>query len=123
DGLIGGEQLQIGYAIDCCPPTNGCEVVGLACIGCHDEFSAVLERYYALATICIERVLTRHTEARHQAARGIVDSGVNDFAVARGCLRAYCVRGLRDNDFSAGKREDSGDCQAYHTSADHYAVD
>ena len=87
-----------------------------------DELAAPSERNAAFAAIGVERLAAGDAEARHQAAGGIVDAGVDDFAVARGGLRADRLGRLEHDDLAPGERQRTRDGEADHARAGDHTV-
>src|SRR5690606_39163140 len=78
---------NLGYILDAVGAGargNGGKLVHLILAGCDDELAAAPVREAVRIEIGMEAVAARHAEAGAQASFGIVDSGVNDLAVARG---------------------------------------
>ncbi len=75
------------------------------------------------AHVGIEQAPAGDAGARHQAALGIVDAGVDDFGIPRAGLGADAFGRLDDDDLTAGKGKGAGDGEADDTCADHNAVD
>ena len=89
--------------------------------GRDDQLAGIAMRDVALAAIGIQRLLARDAQPRHQAAGGIVDSGVDYLAVARRGHGADRVARLQHDHFAAGQSEAPGDGQPDHAGADYDA--
>ena len=99
------------------------ELRAFGLVGGHDQLAAIAMRHAVLGAVGIEQAPAGDAGARHQAALGIVDAGVDDFGIARAGLGADAFGGLDDDDLTAGKGKGAGDGEADDTCADHNAVD
>ena len=66
----------------------------------------------------LECLLAADAEPRLQAARLVVEPGVDDLAVVGGGLGADALRPLQYQDLLAGRSERAGDGQAHHAGTD-----
>ena len=88
----------------------------------HQDLADPFVRDAELAAERIERMLPGHTKLRFQAPRGVVDPGVDHFAVARGSFRADHVGRFQDHHLVAPERHLARHRQADHTGADHRTI-
>ncbi len=99
------------------------KLVALDLVGRDDQLAAVEMRHAVLLAIGIEHAPAGDAGARHQAALGVVDAGVDDLGIARARFGADGFGGLHDNDLTAGEGKRPGDGKAYNTCANDNAVD
>ena len=92
-------------------------------IGRDDQLAAVAVRHALFCAIGVQRASPGDAEARHEAVRRIVDAGVNDLAVARGCFGADALGRVQHDDLASGQRQRACHRQADDAGADHDAVD
>ena len=78
-----GEVREVVDAVGRRGLGDGVEHRYLAVVGGEDEFSQALERYLVLFAEGVEAVFAFHAEAGFEGAGGIIEAGVDDFAVAR----------------------------------------
>ncbi len=92
-------------------------------VGGGDQLAAIAMRHPVLGAVGIEQAAAGNAGARHQAALGIIDAGVDDFGIARAGLGADALGRLQHDDLTAGKGKGAGDGKTHHAGADHDAVD
>ena len=82
--------------------------IALLAVGRHDQLAAIAVRYAVLLAVVIEQAPALDAGARHQAALGIVDAGVDDLGVARAGPGADALGSLENDDLTAGKGKRAG---------------
>jgi len=83
-----------------------------------EQLAAAGVRHLVLGAEGIEQLLAAHAQGRAQAARRIVDAGVDHLAVAGAGLRADQLVLLQHHHLMAGDRQRPGDGQAHRAGAD-----
>ena len=91
--------------------------------GRHDQFAAIPVRDAVSVAIAVERMLAGNARPRHPAAGGIVDPGMDHFAVARGCYRADALGLVQNHHFTAGPRQPPCHRKADHPGPDNDALE
>src|SRR5438876_11180347 len=91
-------------------------------VGGDDQLAAAPVRNATLGEETIERAPARHAQLRLERPRGIVDSRVNDLAVARAGARADRALALEHDGFAPAERQGSGDGETHHAGADYDRV-
>ena len=102
---VTGEGLQVEHAIGFRVSPDRLQFCGFFRRGCDDQLAAIAMRDAVVAAIFIQRTLAADAHPRHQASRGIIDAGVDHFAVARRGDGADTFRRLQDDDLAAGLRQ------------------
>ena len=87
-----------------------------------DELAQAVMIDRTVAAIGIETVAPRDAQPCLQACRRIIDSGMNDFRIARTRLRANATGGFDDVDLTPGERQSARDRETDDASADDGAV-
>src|SRR5579872_1403499 len=77
--------------------------------GSHDQLAAMTMRNALVAAIPIERLSAADAHPRHQAARSIIDAGMDHLAVARGGDGANSLGRFQDDDLAAALCQPPGD--------------
>ena len=123
DRLGGAEQAHALDAVGLGAALDLGELLGLGVVGGDDQLAAIPVRHAVLGTVGIEQAPAGDAGARHQAALGIVDAGVDDLGIARAGLGADAFGCLDDDDLAAGKGKRARHGEADDACADHNAVD
>ena len=117
------QQGQVGHPVGGGAALDGFELARLLLVGRHDQLAAAGVRHAALPAIVVEHVLALDAGARHQAAGGVVDAGVDHLGVARGGLGADPLRGVQHQHLAPGERQRARHRQADDAGADHHAIE
>ena len=120
---IAAQELHALDAVGLGAALDRLQQLALLGVGGHDQLAAIAVRHAVLGTIGVELAAALDAGARHQAALGIVDAGVNDLGIARAGLGADAFRRLEHDDLTAGKGKGAGHGEAHHARADHDAID
>ena len=123
DRLGGAQEAHALDAIGLGAALDLGQLLALGLVGGDDQLAAIAVRHAVLGAVGIEQAPAGDAGARHQAALGIVDAGVDDLGIARAGLGADAFGGLDDDDLTAGKGKGAGDGEADDAGADHNAVD
>src|SRR5579862_10421 len=100
-----------------------CQLFGFACRRCNDQLSAIAVWNALLAAIPVEGLLAADAHLRHQAAGAVIDSGVDDFAVARGSDGADSFGRLQHDHLAAALSQLPRHGKADHSRPDNDALD
>ena len=90
--------------------------------GRDDQLAAIAMRDAVVPAISIERALAADAHPRHQAARLVIDAGVDHLAVARGRHGADRLGRLQHDHLAAGLRQPPRDRKADHARTDNDAL-
>ncbi|MOA22557.1 hypothetical protein D3C78_1431200 [compost metagenome] len=121
-GFFARDELQVVNAIGAGALRNAFQLGRLVAVGGDDELAQALVRHAAFGAIGVQQMLAAHAQARLQAARGVVDAGMDDFGIARAGAGADGLGGFGHQHFAAGLRQRARDGQADHARADHDAI-
>ena len=91
--------------------------------GRHDEFAATPVRHIACLAIGVQHGLAFHAQLRLERARGIVNTGVDDFAVARAGLGANGIASFEHQHLAPSQGQLTGHGQPDDAGTDHYTID
>ena len=94
----------------------------LVAVGRHHHLAAGPVRHAAAGAIGVEQLLAAHTQPRLGAAGGVVQAGVDDFAVARTHALADAIGRLNDHGLQPAQRQDTRHGQPHHSGAYHQRV-
>ena len=116
---VAPDRLQIGDAVLRCRLPYGRELGPLALLRGDDELAAARMAHVVLGAEAVEQLLAAHAQPRPQAARRIVDAGVDHLAVARGGFRADQLVLLQNHQLVGGRGQRAGNSQSHHAGAHH----
>jgi hypothetical protein len=77
----------------------------------------------ALGTVAVQQIAAGKAQPRFERVRCVVDSGVDDFAVARTGVHAEPAFALENHDLPAAPRQRPCHGKSYDAGADHDAID
>ena len=117
------EQFELAGAAGQGVAADLLEPADLAVAGGDDQLAAAVVGDRAGHTVGVQGIATGDAQPRLEAARRVVEAGVDDFAVATADAGAECILGLQDKYFAAGERERPSAGQSDHAGADHYAIE
>ena len=121
--LAGADDLQIMHAGVRAAGPDGLEPADLRLVSGDDQLAAAGMGDASFGQIGIEPVLAGHAEPRLQRTLRIVEAGMDDLAVARGCLGADPFGGLDHQHLAPGQRQRPRDGEADDAGPDHHALD
>ena len=120
--LGAGKRLQVVDAIGLGMRPDRLQLLGFLRRGRDDQLAAIAVRDAVIPAIPIEGALAADAHPRHQAARLVVDAGVDHLAVARGCHGADAFGRLQNDHLAAGLRQPPRDRKADHPRTDDDAL-
>lgn len=108
-GVFAGNELQIVHAVGAGALRDAFELRGLLGAGGHDQLAQPLVRNAAFGAIGVQQVLAAHAQAGLEAARGVIDAGVDHFGIARAGAGADGLGGLGHQHLAARLGQGAGD--------------
>ena len=89
----------------------------------HDQLAAALVRHIALRTVAVQLFTALHTQPGFERALGVVDTGMDDLAVARAGACANCIGRFEHQNLAPLQGQGTRHGQAHHASPHHHAID
>jgi len=98
------------------------ELVQLRCAGGDDQLAAAAVLDAALGAVAVEQSVAFDAQPRLQRPRGVIEAGVDHFAVAGAGDRAEGVGRFEDHDIAPGQGQRARRGQSDHTGTNHEGV-
>ena len=120
---LAGERLQIGDAVGLGMRPDRSQLLGFLRRRRDDQLAAIAMRNALVAAVTVQRLLAADAHPRHQAARPVIDAGMDHFAVARGGDGADSLGGFQHDHLAAALCQPPRHGKADHSRTDDDALD